>query len=414
MKQEYRQYPNSLPSVSTFSRDPSLWGFEKDLVAIEGKGCKVKLSDGRWYTDYVNSLGPNILGYQNKEFNKRIKKQIDKGTVFSFGNNLEKQAADRLVDLLGNRIVGWEPDQLGVRFFSSGTEADMAAVRLARAVGGRGKCHLLRSGYSGWSAEMVSTTPPAWGITPEESTYIHDFAFNDLSIFGQWNEREDVALVMLENPSITPKPNFYNSIRQWCDEHKALLAIDDVVCGWRYALGGSCEYYGIQPDLVTYGKAIGNGIPVSALVGKSEYMNRYGGDQPVYNSGTFGGNALSMAAVNAVLDILTDADISKMWAIGDELLCGLQDVGWNAWGDGVRSVFTFNNDYERAYFMRAMRAHGILMNRPNFINLAHTRQDVRDTLEAATWIKQELDSVTEEELKALVGDRLPRVLFRNR
>ncbi len=200
-----------------------------------------------------------------------------------------------------------------------------------------------------------------------------------------------------------------------CDEHKALLVMDEVVTGFRYAEGGASQLYGVYADLACYGKGLGNGIPISLLAGPREYMGWFAKDNPVFCSGTHMGNALSMSAGWAVLTTLElHPVIEHLWQIGGALRDGLCQIGYDCRGHSPRTVMMWKNDAEKAYFIQGMLKRHILMNRPNFSCYAHTMAQVEETLAAAKEVKAEMDNLGEKAMAKAVKDYMPRVLFRNR
>ena len=404
----------ALTWCGTFSRSSLMWGgedFEPKHI-VKGQGARVLGSNNKWYLDWVCGLGPNILGYDDVEFSERVADCILDGVAFSIESVLEHEAADALAYLLSLHVPGWKVQPLGVRFGLSGSDACNMAIRLARAI--TGKMHVLSGGYHGWSDAFVSMTPPAHGIIPEESGYIHPITLGDRTSLLPYEYRDDIAAIIVEHPATPIDPLWYFALRQFCDDHDALLIIDEVVTGFRWALGGVCEVHDIRPDLCVYGKSLGNGIPVSALVGPRDYLDWFARVDPVFCSGTFNGNALSCTAALAFLDIWSSGHVAYLWDMGTTLMRGLSDAGWDVIGHPPRSVLTFADDYQKAFFIASMRDRGVLMNRPNFPCCAHTVKDVDYTVKCARDVHTEMAAMDHDELVTLTVDRLPRVLFRNR
>jgi glutamate-1-semialdehyde aminotransferase len=416
---------NCVSVSGTFSRSPKAYGFSPSTCVLEGNGSKIKLNNNKWVLDFVCGLGPMILGYNNTAFDHRVMMQLRKGSAFSIQSSLEQEAGSKLVHLLGHHVPGWDADDLGVRWGLSGTDACNMAIRLARAI--TGKFNIIKIGYHGASVEFVCDTPPALGIIPDEKNYVKSFNFNDIDGIKEWLDnltskddpvhgyyyRDDLAAIIIEQPSEEPSPDYYPFLRQVCDETGALLVVDEVVSGFRYALGGICEKYNIKPDLCCYGKALGNGVPVSALVGPKEYMDWWSHDSPPFCSSTFYGNAISCAAAGAFLDIWNQKSVDYIWDIGTYFMKEMAKTGWEIFGHPVRSVMKFDSDAERAWFIHGMLDHGVLMNRPNFVSLAHTRADVDMTRDAAIEVYNDMPK-DKMQLEKLMADKMPRVLFRNR
>lgn len=208
-----------------------------------------------------------------------------------------------------------------------------------------------------------------------------------------------------------PPRGWYADVRRFCDRHRAVLIMDEIVTGLRYGLGGACQCWEIVPDIVCMGKSLGNGMAVSAMVGDSEFFNWFRRKDPCFVSSTHFGNAVDLAAADAVLDLWNQDGIKHLATIGQVLIDGLRGVGYHLIGDAPRSLLQFDSPAERAYFIVAMRDRGILMNRPNIPNLAHTLGDVVCTVEAARDVKNEMANV---DVEALMASKLPKVLFEGR
>jgi glutamate-1-semialdehyde 2,1-aminomutase len=408
----HRQKISPLPIAATFSKSPCFWG--KDFTPSElvgGQAQYVWGSDKYPYLDFVSALGANLLGYNHPSFVGHVTRYVGQAG-FSLPHVLERQVADSLVAFLAPQVPGWSNLDLGVRFGLSGSDACSMSIRLARAVTGRRR--ILSSGYHGFHEAFVSVTPPAHGVTHPQ--YVEDFAFGDSDWLCTELADGDVAAVIMEQPPIDPDPGWYPAVRQWCDEVGTLLIMDEVVTGLRYGLGGACEVYGIESDLICLGKSLGNGLPVSAIVGNRALFDAFDPNarpnhDPVFVSSTHFGNTVSLAAADAVLDIWDDACVAHLWRIGQSLMDGLRGVGYEVVGHPPRSLLQFNNQSERAYFIREMANRGVLINRPNLPNLAHTDADVAKVVEAAVEVKHEMAGVDVEEL---MRGKLPLVLFENR
>lgn len=400
---------NPLPIAATFSKAPSFWGKDfQPSSLIMGNGARVLGNDQRWYLDWVSALGANVLGYGNDAFLARVSHQLALGAGFTLPHYLEQQVAEKLVNVLGNHVPGWSPEGLGIRFGKTGTDATTMAVRLARAA--TGCMRVLSYGYHGWGDWSVGATPPHWGVA---DPYTVDIPFNDLDTLGGYLglALNPVAAVILEQPITDPEPDYYNAVRRLCDEHGTLLIIDEVVTWPRYGLGGACERYGIEPDIICLGKGLGNGLPISAIVGRREYFDWFSREDPVFVSSTHFGEAVGLAAADAVLELFGENEVNHIWDIGVSLNARLFEAGWDIVGHPPRSILQFKSKAERAYFIAKMRDQGILINRPNLPNLAHTMDDVLATGLAATKARKGMAQV---DVEAEMADRLPRVLFEGR
>ena len=405
---------NSVPIAATFSKDSTFWGHNFPVQYLtEGSGARVRANDGKWYLDWVSGLGAILLGYSNVEFNAAVALQVQRGAGFSLPSHIEYEAAEKLTTLFQKQLAHWHTVPLQVRWVKTGSDACIAALRLARAV--TGKKVVLSYGYHGWHADFISMTPPAHGIIPEVSGYMQSIQWNDFDSLMQYDDRDDIAAVIIEQPLEEPGRDWYTALRRFCDEHQALLIMDEVVTGFRYALGGATEKYDVEPDLICLGKSLGNGYPIAALVGPREYMSWFSRNDPVFVSSTNAGDAVSLMAANKFLEIWPEAgNLRHIWKIGEKLLTGLREVGWKVPGNPPRSVIIFDDDYEKAFFILEMVKRDILINRPNMPNLAHTKLNVIDTVTAARGIYTEMCEIGLSGVHERIGNKLPTVLFRNR
>lgn len=407
---------NPLPIAATFSKDPAFWGvdFEPRYI-VHGDGATVLGSDGKTYLDWVSALGANLLGYNHREFVLRVQRQIGLGAGFSLPHSLEAQVGEKLAWLLGSHVPGWTPEGVGIRFGLSGTDATTMAVRLARAVTRRERVLTFQGHYHGWADWTISRVPPHWGVVPQN---VEEKA----SVFGNSSRLAELletagrpyAAIIMEYPFVNPPKEWWPELRRLCDEHGCLLILDEVVTGFRYALGGAAEVYGIEPDIACYGKALGNGIPISFMTGRREHFDWFRRNDPVFVSSTHFGNAISMAAADAMLDIWNQDCVDHLWGIGLDLMDGLKAAGYDVIGHEPRSLIQHKTPYERAYFTIGMRDRGFLVNRPNIPNLAHASLDVMKTVVAALEVKAEMLNYGPDGLEAKMKDRLPRVLFEGR
>jgi glutamate-1-semialdehyde-2,1-aminomutase len=317
-----KRYTNSIKNLErskkviplgsqTFSKSYTQFPLGHSPLYIErGKGARVWDIDGNEYVDLVCGLLPVILGYCDPDVDSAIKKQLEKGITFSLPSILETELAETLVEII--------PSAEMVRFGKNGTDATSAAIRLARAYTGRD--HIIALGYHGWQDWYIGSTTRSKGVPSSVSKLTHKLPFNDLDairkIFSDYPE--DIAAIILEPmSSIEPNEGYLESLRDLTKKNNALLIFDEVITGFRYALGGAQELFNITPDLSCFGKGLGNGMPISAVVGKKEIMNEM---EEVFFSGTFGGETLSLAAAIAVIDKMKkDQVIQSLWEKGSYL-----------------------------------------------------------------------------------------------
>lgn len=408
---------NILPRAATFSKDPVFFGrnFSPTKV-ISGEGASIFGDDGHEYIDFISGLGAILLGNPSgnectiaSQWAEMVAGQVFRGAGFSLPHVLEEKVAEKIAARLARRVPGWSNADLGLRFGLSGTDATTMAVRLARAVTGHSK--VLSIGYHGWSSEFVGATEPAWGVVDDQQIY--DVRFNDMKALGAWSNSR-IAAVIVEQTMDEPCEGYYANLRSFCDDHKALLILDEVVTGLRFGLGGAAARYDVYPDIVCYGKGLGNGIPISCMVGYREYFEWFERSDPVFVSSTHFGNAVSLASANAVLDLFSDWHAVTIGMHGAILQKGLRSAGYDVWGQPERFLIRFSSLSEKAYFTIAMRNNGVLWNRPTLVNLAHTRDDINEVVSVATKIKGEMNALGADKLEALMKDELPLVLFANR
>lgn len=281
------------------------------LFLRSGAGCRVTDVDGNTFIDYVLGLLPIVLGYGDEEVDRAIREQLDRGISFSLATELESELAERLVRLI--------PSAEMVRFGKNGSDVTTAAVRLARAYTGRDEVVMM--GYHGWHDWYIGTTARGNGVPADVKRLSHAVPFNDGGALEALLRRRNghIAAIILEPSSKTPpQPGFLEQVRSLATAHGVLLIFDEIITGFRVALGGAQEFYGVTPDLSCFGKAMGNGMPISALVGRAEIMRT---SEDIFFSMTFGGEALSLAAAIATIDKLERlGGPGRLWALGDRLM----------------------------------------------------------------------------------------------
>ena len=266
--------------------------------------------DGNQYVDYVLGLLPIILGYQDPDVDTAIREQLEKGILFSLSTELEVDLAERLRQLI--------PCAEMVRFGKNGSDVTSAAIRLARAHTGRDRVAIC--GYHGWHDWYIGTTTRNLGVPQAVQALSYQFQYNDVnsieSLLSQ--DSEGYAAIILEpTGQEQPQDGFLTVLRELADFYGSLLIFDEIITGFRISLGGAQEFYGVTPDLACFGKAMANGMPISALVGKAEIMNDM---EEIFFSTTFGGEALSLAAGIATIDKLKETNaVERMNVLGAKL-----------------------------------------------------------------------------------------------
>lgn len=260
-----------------------------------GKGCYIYDVDGNKFIDYMCALGPITVGYNNPVVNKAVMKQVKKFSSGSLQSELEVQLAEKLCKIV--------PCAEMVRFVKNGGDATTAAIRLARAYTGRDI--VLMSGYHGMHDWSIGASENNKGVPKTVCELTKTFKYNDLDdIKAKLEENKGkVAAVILEPiQSKGPKDGYLQALKDLTHEYGAIFIFDEVVSGFRYALGGASELYGVTPDLAAFGKGMGNGYAISAVAGKKELLQQI--EQGVFVSTTFGGDSVPMAAALATISIL--------------------------------------------------------------------------------------------------------------
>ena len=281
-----------------------------------GEGAYLYDVDGNEYIDYVGSWGPMILGHSNPSIVDAVRTELDKGLGFGAPTEIETSLAKKICQLM--------PSIELVRMVSSGTEATMSAIRLARGYTKRDKIVKFEGCYHGHSDSLLVKAgsgaltlgvPTSPGVPNDLAKHTLTLEYNNLdsvkALFSKMGE--EVGCIIVEPVAgnmncIPPKEGFLQGLRKLCDDYGGLLIFDEVMTGFRVALGGAQAYYGVKPDLTTLGKVIGGGLPVAAFGGRHEVMNEIAPLGPVYQAGTLSGNPLSMASGLAMLSVLEADD----------------------------------------------------------------------------------------------------------
>lgn len=345
------------------------------LFVSHADGARIFDVDGNDYVDLVGALLPVILGYRDPDVDLAIRRQLDRGISFSLATEIEAELAEVLV-----RII---PCAEMVKFGKSGTDVTTAAVRLARAYTGRD--HVLVGGYHGWADWSVSNTPRSLGIPGEVQWLSHqlDWGHRDIRNFSRGVFGDHIAAIIVEPDR---DPDFLRWLRETCTKHGIILIFDEIITGFRYGMGGAQELYGVTPDLACFGKAMANGMPISALVGRRDIMKRMEPPDNIFYSGTFFGETLSIAAAIATIKKLEELDVAshlvKMGAMLERHVlkkineCGLENMidigGWYA-----RQALAFRNEKVRSFFIEKMAQNGVLIINGHNLSLAHKEPELK-------------------------------------
>jgi glutamate-1-semialdehyde 2,1-aminomutase len=392
------------------------------LFIERGEGAYLWDVDGNKYIDYVLGLGPVILGHAPKPVIDAVAASLSRGQCYSAQHLLEIELAEALIAAI--------PTAELVRFSSSGSEAVHIALRLARAVTGRQKIVKFEGHYHGWlDSVMVSTKPALNAAGPDsapvavlESAGQAESVAADL-IIARWNDLDqleqilsdhgpEIAAVIMEpmmcnQGGILPQPGYMAGVRALCDKHGALFVLDEVITGFRLALGGAQQRFGIDPDITILAKAVAAGFTLSAIAGRARYMEKLH-NSGIVHAGTYNGNVASVAASLAAVRTLAANDGAIFWQmdqLGERLMVGLRQLavkhGHALLIQGVGSVFNVHfthlpeiREYRDAArsdqvkmgdFVEAMQNAGVRLNSRGtfFMSAAHTEADIDATLRAA-------------------------------
>ena len=378
-----------VPSCTqTFSKGPSQFVQGVAPVFLErGSGSHVWDVDGNEYIDTIAALGAVILGYGDPYVGRAVRAQLDDGVVLSLPHPLEVEVAELLVEVI--------PCAEMVRFGKNGSDATAGAVRAARAVTGRD--HVACCGYHGWQDWYIGTTTRSAGVPGVIAELAHPFGYNDLpSLERVFAEHPgQIAAVILEPVGVVePEPGFLEGVRSIASREGAVLVFDEVITGFRLALGGAQELFGVVPDLACVGKALGNGLPISAIVGRREFMAVF---DEIFFSFTYGGDTLALAAAMATLERLRDGHaIEHLWRQGARLRDGYNElaqssgIGRNTacYGLAPRTVIAFRDADGaeslalKSIFQQEVVRRGVLSAGYHNVMHAHSDEDVEQILEA--------------------------------
>ena len=298
-------------ATQTFSKSSMQWPLGASPMFFEkASGCNIYDVDGNKYIDYLLALLPIILGYKDKDVDEAVKKQINKGVIFSMSHPIEIELAEKLKTII--------PYAEMVRFGKNGSDVLSAAIRLARAY--TKKDLVLVAGYHGWHDWFIGSTTRNAGVPKEVRKLTKTFRFNDIdSVIYNINKfKNKIAAVVLEPDGIVPPDKtFLLELKKICKKHGILVIFDEIVCGFRTSLGGASEKFNVRPDLGCFGKSLGNGYPISAIVGKKNIMKLM---KDVFVSGTYAGETLSMAASLATLNKLQKFNVpQELSKLGNKL-----------------------------------------------------------------------------------------------
>ena len=352
---------------------------------VKGKGSHVWDVDGNEYIDFNMGIGPLSLGYAYDKVDEAIKRQLADGITFSLMHPLEVEVAELL-----NKVI---PNAESIRYSKTGADVTSAAIRVARAYTKRQK--VLCCGYHGWHDWYISVTDRNAGIPQVIQDLTFTFNYNDIqSVVDSIDE--DTAAVILE-PFVfeAPKDNFLQKLRDICTKNGTLLIFDEMWTGFRIALGGAQEYFGVDADLACFSKAVANGMPIAILTGRKDVMQLF--EKDIFFFTTFGGEALSLAAAKATIEEIRDKSVPAYLARqGKKLKDGYNkivnelEIDYSkCTGYDCRSIITFDaaksgqNPLElKSLVQQEMIKRGILWGGFHNMSFSHSDEDVEYTLKA--------------------------------
>jgi len=377
----------SIPlGTQTFSKSKTQYPFGVSPYYMErGQGSHVWDIDGNEYIDFINGLDCITLGYNDPDVNAAVMAQLQKGQIFSLPHPIEVEVSEKIIKMV--------PGAEMVRFGKNGSDATAGAIRLARAYTGRD--HVAVCGYHGWQDWYIGSTARNMGVPQATQDLTHHFDYNDPAslqdVFKKYPDK--VAAVIMEPMSIEePVPGFLQEVQAITHKNGAVFIFDETITGFRFANGGAQEYFGVVPDLATFGKGISNGFPLSAVTGKAEIMKLM---EEIFFSFTFGGETLSLAASLATLNKLEREPVTAtLQQQGRKVMQGVQVLidkyglgdslsisGHPSWSFLAFKDSSNASQWEiKTLFMQEVLARGILTLGTHNMSYCHSDEDVNTLL----------------------------------
>lgn len=387
------------------------------LFVREGKGALLTDIDGNRFIDFTMGLGACLLGYAFEPVNREIEATLKKGTAYTLSHHLEYDLAELLT-----RII---PSAEMVRFGKNGSDVTSAVVRLARAATGREI--VACCGYHGWQDWYISTTTRSLGIPEEVKKKTVTFQYNRIeslqTCFDQYPNQ--IACVIMEPVSLeAPQKNFLAKVKKMAQEQGAILVFDEVVTGFRFDIGGAQSYFDVTPDLTCIGKAMGNGMPISAIVGKRDIMKFF---DEIFFSFTFGGETLSIAAAIATIQYILENKVTPLlWKQGEKLKSGIEQQIREKGLEGtlsidgypIRTVLNFKGEEKevlkmKTLFQQECVKRGVLFTGGHNISLPHDNEKIERVLSVYDEVMEILKYTLEYKmLDEMIEGRLLEPVFR--
>ncbi|RJQ23937.1 MAG: aminotransferase class III-fold pyridoxal phosphate-dependent enzyme [Nitrospiraceae bacterium] len=386
----------------------------------KGKGSHVWDVDGNEYIDFVNALCAITLGYNDPDVTNAVKAQLEDGTIFTLPHELEIKVSEKVIEIV--------PCAEMVRFGKNGSDVTSGAIRLARAHTKRD--HVAVCGYHGWQDWYIGSTSRNLGVPKAVSDLTHVFTYNDLNslhrIFKEYSGQ--IAAVIMEPMNVKePVDNFLAKVKELTHENQAVFIFDETITGFRFAEGGAQKYFGVIPDLATFGKGLANGYPVSAIAGKAEIMRMM---EEIFFSFTFGGETLSLAATLAAMTKLQREPVIKtLWSQGSKVIKGtnaliekyalgnvLSTAGKDCWSFLLFKDTDVYSQWElKTLFLQEVFARGVLTVGTHNMSYAHTDEDISALLNCYDEVFGILkNAITNNRLKELLKTKPLVPLFKIR
>ncbi len=419
-REQLKEILEYIPSgAQTLSKNPSQYVIGVTPPAlVRGKGAYVWDSEGKKYLDLILGLGPMVFGYANERIDAAVKAQIDRGTIFSLPSEHELALAKVLREVV--------PCAEMSRFYLNGNDATSGAIRLARHITKRDR--VAKCGYHGWQDWSIGPKSGRNAGVPEiVKSLTHEFAYNDTpslkKILADYPGQ--IAAVILE-PVTTepPRTDFLEQVKELAHEHGAIFVFDELVTGFRWALGGAQEYFGVTPDLACFGKAISGGYPLSVLSGKKEFMKKM---DEVFVSMTFAGYTVGLvAALEAIAMMREFGDVHEhMHMLGQYLMNGGNDIARSLElpiefvGYGPHPVMKVGGEdlagrIIKTYIYQEMHKAGILFSSSLMLGYTHTKEQMDQVLAVFRTIAERLRGASPDTVKTwLEGEIIAPRTVRN-
>ena len=380
-----------------------------------GKDAHVWDVDGNEFIDYNMGIGPLSLGYCYPRVDAAISAQLKDGITFSMMHELEVMLAE-----LVHRVI---PNAEAIRISKTGADVTSAAIRVARAFTGRKK--VLCCGYHGWHDWYISVTSRNSGIPEEIAALSATFEYNDIESVKQALDADTACVILEPFVFAAPKDNFLQQLKEVCEANGTLLIFDEMWTGFRIAVGGAQEYFGVKADLACYSKAFANGMPISLLTGRREVMQLF--NEEVFFFTTFGGEALSLAAAIATIQEMIDQDVPAVLAQkGKRLREGYNQIAaetgmqqyTSCTGYDCRSLVSFSAPgqdplHMKSFVQQELFKRGILWSGFHNMCFTHTDTDIEHTLAAYREVLPLLrQAIANNEVSSLLKGKPVEAVFR--